>query len=108
MKFCCLFLIILLPSTLACGDVILGSGTFETPNHPFDYYDYADCVWYVKSNTSRGISLYFESFETEPTYDYVTVTLWHIVLDANLNFKNVQLIRCGKDGTVRVKCWHGR
>ncbi|XP_022619226.1 deleted in malignant brain tumors 1 protein-like [Seriola dumerili] len=36
-------------SAAACGGYLYStSGTFHSPNYPHNYYDYADCTWYIR------------------------------------------------------------
>ncbi|KAI8499217.1 hypothetical protein Bbelb_229810 [Branchiostoma belcheri] len=51
---------------VTCGQTLTGdSGSFSTPNFPDDYGNMAACTWTVTVNSSRAITLTFDSFDLE-------------------------------------------
>jgi len=55
-----------------CDQVLNGSGYFNTPNFPDHYPNNIECRWYLQAD-SVGISVNFDPFHTEMTYDHVTI-----------------------------------
>jgi len=61
-----------------CDQVLNGSGYFNTPNFPDHYPNNIECRWYLQAD-SVGISVNFDPFHTEMTYDHVTVS-WIVLV----------------------------
>jgi len=53
--------------------VLFTDGTIETPDFPAHYPAAAKCRWIIKAPPEQKIALNFESFQTEPGRDYLTV-----------------------------------
>uniref|UniRef100_A0A7N5P050 CUB and sushi domain-containing protein 3 n=1 Tax=Ailuropoda melanoleuca TaxID=9646 RepID=A0A7N5P050_AILME len=58
-----------------CGSNLQGpSGTFTSPNFPFQYDSNAQCVWVITAvNTNKVIQINFEEFDLEIGYDTLTI-----------------------------------
>ena len=58
-----------------CGGIEVGSGIIESPYHPANYPNKANCLWYLRGNSASAIVLEFQAFVTENKVDYVSVSL---------------------------------
>ncbi|XP_072007404.1 CUB and sushi domain-containing protein 3 isoform X6 [Engystomops pustulosus] len=58
-----------------CGSNLQGpSGTFTSPNFPFQYDSNAQCVWVITAeNSNKVIQINFEEFDLEIGYDTLTI-----------------------------------
>nr|KAF6426478.1 hypothetical protein HJG59_009168 [Molossus molossus] len=58
-----------------CGSNLQGpSGSFTSPNFPFQYDSNAQCVWVITAvNTNKVIQINFEEFDLEIGYDTLTI-----------------------------------
>ncbi|XP_069102487.1 tumor necrosis factor-inducible gene 6 protein-like [Argopecten irradians] len=57
-----------------CGYQMTGpSGSFHSPNYPYNYPDNIDCLWSIIVNPSEQIQLTFNDFYTESCCDHVKV-----------------------------------
>ncbi|KAI9550977.1 hypothetical protein GHT06_005450 [Daphnia sinensis] len=57
-----------------CGGLISGySGIIESPNYPNEYGNSLDCRYLVQVPCGYRVRLYFNSFNTESSYDFVNV-----------------------------------
>ncbi|KAM8966399.1 CUB and sushi domain-containing protein 3 [Pelodytes ibericus] len=58
-----------------CGSSLQGpSGTFTSPNFPFQYDSNAQCVWVITAeNPNKIIQINFEEFDLEIGYDTLTI-----------------------------------
>ncbi|XP_034615478.1 CUB and sushi domain-containing protein 3 [Trachemys scripta elegans] len=58
-----------------CGSNLQGpSGTFTSPNFPFQYDSNAQCVWVITAiHTNKVIQINFEEFDLEIGYDTLTI-----------------------------------
>ncbi|XP_075438529.1 CUB and sushi domain-containing protein 3 isoform X5 [Ascaphus truei] len=58
-----------------CGSSLQGpSGTFTSPNFPFQYDSNAQCVWVITAeNHNKIIQINFEEFDLEIGYDTLTI-----------------------------------
>ncbi|CAO2602336.1 CUB and sushi domain-containing protein 3, partial [Lemmus lemmus] len=58
-----------------CGSNLQGpSGTFTSPNFPFQYDSNAQCVWVITAmSTNKVIQINFEEFDLEIGYDTLTI-----------------------------------
>nr|XP_042109994.1 procollagen C-endopeptidase enhancer 2-like [Ovis aries] len=63
------------PEMKTCGSNLQGpSGTFTSPNFPFQYDSNAQCVWVITAvNTNKVIQINFEEFDLEIGYDTLTI-----------------------------------
>ncbi|EFX88478.1 hypothetical protein DAPPUDRAFT_95239 [Daphnia pulex] len=59
----------------ACGGVLYTDGTIETPDFPAHYPSSAKCRWIITADVNKKIVINFESFQTEPGRDFLTVTI---------------------------------
>lgn len=59
----------------ACGGVLYTDGTIETPDFPAHYPSSAKCRWVITAESDKRIEITFESFQTEPGRDFLTVGL---------------------------------
>lgn len=57
----------------ACGGVLYTDGTIETPDFPAHYPSSAKCRWIINAEQNKKIAINFESFQTEPGRDFLTV-----------------------------------
>ena len=84
-----------------CGGIEVGSGIIESPYHPANYPNKANCLWYLRGNSASAIVLEFQAFVTENKVDYVSVSLIHS-FRSNMNW-NIVAVRCGKVGILRKR-----
>ena len=61
---------------LAFTREISESKTFATPGFPRQYENNLVCRWYLSVPAGRFIRLTFDQFQTEPTFDFVTVRIY--------------------------------
>lgn len=55
-------------------DLQAGSGLISSPAYGLQDYNHdLDCSWLIQDPDGRGLTLVFESFNTEPELDYVEV-----------------------------------
>jgi len=60
----------------ACGGILHTDGTIETPDFPAHYPSSVECRWIIKAGEAgQKIALNFESFQTEPGRDFLTVII---------------------------------
>lgn len=57
----------------ACGGVLYTDGIIETPDFPAHYPSSAKCRWIITADVNKKIAINFESFQTEPGRDFLTV-----------------------------------
>lgn len=57
----------------ACGGVLYTDGTIETPDFPAHYPSSAKCRWVITTESDKRIEITFESFQTEPGRDFLTI-----------------------------------
>jgi len=66
------------PENPSCTTVLTGSsGTFSSPNYPFNYDNNVNCQWRIiiqpTANEQSYIQLRFDSFDTQISYDFIRV-----------------------------------
>ncbi|KAM8860211.1 CUB and zona pellucida-like domain-containing protein 1 [Spinachia spinachia] len=58
-----------------CGGSLFGSGTFSSPNYPYNYYNNAYCVWQLRAAYDQRISVSFTHLNLENCCpcDYISI-----------------------------------
>ncbi|KAG9478625.1 hypothetical protein GDO78_012335 [Eleutherodactylus coqui] len=86
-----------------CGSNLQGpSGTFTSPNFPFQYDSNAQCVWVITAeNPNKVIQINFEEFDLEIGYDTLTIGDGGEVGDPKtvLHQRKIEKESCGDPGT---------
>ncbi|KAK5854182.1 hypothetical protein PBY51_015274 [Eleginops maclovinus] len=65
-----------MPATASpCGGSLYGSGSFSSPNHPYEYHNNAYCVWQLRAANDQRIFLSFAYLQMENccNCDYINV-----------------------------------
>ncbi|KAL5018820.1 hypothetical protein ScPMuIL_004542 [Solemya velum] len=68
-----------------CGGELSGvNGTFQSPNYPLPYPNYANCQWKISSPSGTKIKIMFTAVNLEEDFDYVVIHDGPSILDNRL------------------------